>query len=197
MPDITMCTSDKCPIKNNCYRFTATPTEHWQSYNDFSKYIFQFKIDPDIVMCRKFLQDNRVTKKGEIMDASIEATKLTVPTLNEGEIYVGAIIAPDGTGHRVILLPGDVKDKDWDAAMEWAKSIGGDLPDRTEQALLFAHSKDQFKTEWYWSNTQHASYSICAWSQDFDDGNQSDDFKTYEGRARAVRRVPINQGALT
>ena len=31
MPDITMCKGDGCGIKNNCYRFRATP-DRLQSY---------------------------------------------------------------------------------------------------------------------------------------------------------------------
>jgi len=32
MPDITMCAGNKCPLKETCYRFTATPSEYSQSY---------------------------------------------------------------------------------------------------------------------------------------------------------------------
>lgn len=32
MADITMCNGDGCPIKQICYRFTATPDENRQSY---------------------------------------------------------------------------------------------------------------------------------------------------------------------
>ena len=32
MPDITMCKSIFCPLKTKCYRYTATPSEYWQSY---------------------------------------------------------------------------------------------------------------------------------------------------------------------
>jgi hypothetical protein len=114
-----------------------------------------------------------------------------IPELNEGEIYVGAIIAPDGTGHHVILLDGDHDDSDWDASMAWAKSIGGDLPDRVEQALLFKHLADRFKQSWYWSNTQHSGTSDSAWYQYFNYGNQGYSSKYYELRARAVRRSVI------
>ena len=31
MPDITMCSGERCPLKQICYRHTATPSEH-QSY---------------------------------------------------------------------------------------------------------------------------------------------------------------------
>jgi hypothetical protein len=32
MPDITMCEGVDCPLKNDCYRFTASPSEFRQSY---------------------------------------------------------------------------------------------------------------------------------------------------------------------
>lgn len=32
MPDICMCSGNECPIKNQCKRFTATPSEYGQSY---------------------------------------------------------------------------------------------------------------------------------------------------------------------
>lgn len=36
MPDITMCTGRNiegvCPIREQCYRYTAVPNPHWQSY---------------------------------------------------------------------------------------------------------------------------------------------------------------------
>ncbi|MHB8871827.1 MAG: hypothetical protein ACYC5G_05225 [Candidatus Doudnabacteria bacterium] len=32
MPDISMCNPKHCTIKKKCYRFTATPSEFWQSW---------------------------------------------------------------------------------------------------------------------------------------------------------------------
>jgi len=32
MPDITMCEGQDCPLKESCYRYTATPSEFRQSY---------------------------------------------------------------------------------------------------------------------------------------------------------------------
>lgn len=37
MPDITLCTSALCPLKESCYRSQAKPNEYHQSYCDFSK----------------------------------------------------------------------------------------------------------------------------------------------------------------
>jgi hypothetical protein len=32
MADITMCPGTDCPVRETCYRFTAKPSEHRQSY---------------------------------------------------------------------------------------------------------------------------------------------------------------------
>ena len=117
---------------------------------------------------------------------------VALPELNPGERYLGAIISADGSKrHHVILLPGEIKEATWNKAMEWAAGIGGDLPDRVEQALLFVCMKDEFKPNWYWSNTQHASASLNAWLQYFDYGYQYNCYKNTGGRARAVRRWVI------
>lgn len=114
------------------------------------------------------------------------------PALAEGEVYVGLIAAGTRREH-IILLPGELEDAPWAKAMKWAESIGGELPDRVESALLFATLKDQFKPEWHWTREQYASYSGCAWVQYFDNGNQGNGHKGYAYRARAVRRLPIPQ----
>lgn len=115
----------------------------------------------------------------------------STPQLNEGEIYAGAIIKPDGSGNHIILLPGDNDVAEWQEQMDRAKSIGGDLPSRPELALLYSCLKDQFQPTWYWSNEQHESYSFSAWYQLFSIGYQHWCRKDFELRARAVRRVAI------
>lgn len=35
MVDITMCTSENCPMKFSCYRANADPDSQWQSYANF------------------------------------------------------------------------------------------------------------------------------------------------------------------
>ena len=59
---------------------------------------------------------------------------LTPPTLTEGETYIGPFVF-GSKREDVILLPGDCAGLTWGKAMAWAKSIGGDLPDRVEQDL--------------------------------------------------------------
>ncbi|WP_150428844.1 DUF1566 domain-containing protein [Dechloromonas sp. CZR5] len=117
--------------------------------------------------------------------------QLQIPPLSEGETYIGAIGDATGNLHHVILLPGDNDDATFESALEWAKSIGGDLPNRIEQAMLWASHRDQFQKDWYWSNETHHSESGWAWYQLFGLGYQGLDPKGYELRARAVRRLPI------
>jgi len=115
--------------------------------------------------------------------------KITAPELTEGEINVCTFIKPDGTGYQLILLPGDNEPANHSAQLEWAKSIGGDLPDRPELAYFFKYFKDQFQENWYWSNENNGTG--WAWSQGFHGGGQDYDPKDLKLRARAVRRLVI------
>ena len=63
------------------------------------------------------------------------------------------------------------------------------LPSRRELALCYANAPDQFEPRWHWSSTQGSANH--AWGQYFDYGSQLNGRKSYEGRARAVRRFPI------
>lgn len=117
--------------------------------------------------------------------------QIPLPQLADGEIYVGAIGDASGNLQHVILLPGDSEDATFEAQLEWAKSIGGDLPNRIEQAMLWANHRDQFKKDWYWSNETRHPESGWACSQDFYGGYQDFTHKDYELLARAVRRLPI------
>jgi hypothetical protein len=110
----------------------------------------------------------------------------------EGGLYAGISRGVDGQPDtHLVLLPGSAEDVTWDQAKEFAAAAGGELPTRNEQALLFANLKDQFEEDWYWSGTQHASSPSYAWYQTFGNGYQDLSLKSYEGRARAVRRLPI------
>ena len=102
--------------------------------------------------------------------------------------------ADDGVlGYDVTLLNAKPPKKrmTWQEAMDWAKSIGADLPTRKELALLFANLADEFEPEAYWSNEPNAGVASYAWSQYFSNGRQWLIPKDYELLAVAVRRVPI------
>ncbi|MFJ3048558.1 DUF1566 domain-containing protein, partial [Herbaspirillum chlorophenolicum] len=96
--------------------------------------------------------------------------QLQIPPLSEGETYIGAIGNSQGELYHVVLLPGDSEPASHEEQLSWAKSIGGDLPSRIEQAMLFAHHKPLFRETWYWSN----QLDDCgwAWCQDFGYGGQ-------------------------
>lgn len=116
-----------------------------------------------------------------------------------GESWMGGIYAGisrgesgDPDAHVVLLTNEPDKDLNWNDAVEWAKAIGDGarLPTRFESALLYANLHDQLNTdEWHWTGTLHSDSD--AWSQLFHDGNQGDFSKSYEVRARAVRRFPL------
>lgn len=114
--------------------------------------------------------------------------------LADGEVYAGLSRDPDtGAWHHLVLLPA-ITDKDltWQEAIEWAKSVGGDLPTRNESALLYANVRDQIDQDyWHWTATEVASVPSWAWSQTFHGGTQYDDLKGNHYSARAVRRVPF------
>lgn len=116
--------------------------------------------------------------------------------LAPGEHYAGLVIGKDGEpSYPLVLLPGQADDITWDKAMEWAVKQGGEyvasLPTRREMSLLFANLKEEFEERAYWSCEVQESESGCAWSQGFHRGTQNDIHESYEFRARAVRRLPI------
>ena len=117
--------------------------------------------------------------------------KLNIPELADCDIYVGAIGDAAGNLYHVILLPGDNDDATHESQLEWAKSIGGDLPNRIEQAMLWARHRDRFQNDLYWSNEIHDTESGWAWFQTFGHGSQTRGTRLSELRARAVRRLPI------
>lgn len=117
---------------------------------------------------------------------------LSIPTIEANEFNAGLVINDDGTpSHWLILNTAEHADNANHATqMEWAKSLGLDLPTRKEQSLLFANAKQFFDRDWYWSNETHADDAGWAWYQHFDNGGQLYYNKGDTLRARAVRRFP-------
>lgn len=113
------------------------------------------------------------------------------PELNPGEIYVGITLHDDRL-HHLILLPGIIK-AGWEAAGRWAKAQGGVLPSRHDGLVLFRHARAQFKREAYWLDEQRADGPSDAWCQGFGWSGQNDGDLSWELRARAVRRVPVEE----
>jgi len=133
------------------------------------------------------------------------ATTLITPSIGtfwpeQGGIYAGVIGGKSGAlDYHLIHASSDFElaDLNWRDAIEAAKKeINGfndwSLPDRREARLLFINSQNSFDTdEWYWTSEQTAHNVSYAWMQNFDYGNQYNDRKSDEYRARAVRRLLI------
>ena len=66
-----------------------------------------------------------------------------------------------------------------------------DFPVQTPAEAFREGGAEAFAMAWYWSSTQHAASSVCAWCQDFSSGTQDYYSTTGRLRARAVRRVAI------
>ena len=117
----------------------------------------------------------------------------TLPTLGTpvaGGLYAGITTGPDGAAYALILLADKPSRRlDWPAAMAWAESLQASLPTRPEGALLFANLGDQFERTWHWLSEQYSAGD--AWSQYFTDGGQYGSNESFEARARAVRRFPL------
>ena len=109
----------------------------------------------------------------------------------DGGIFCGMTTTPDGQHFAVVLLADKpAADLDWKGAVAWATSVGGALPTRPLAAMLFANAKEHFEKDWHWLSEEFdGSY---AWGQFFGLGTQDSDRKSYEGRARAVRLIPIS-----
>lgn len=126
-------------------------------------------------------------------------TTLALPAasveLRHGERYAGLMLDEAGKpSHHLILLPNkttDVTSTDvtWQGAKDFADEVGGELPTRREQSLLFANLPGQFDKVWHWSGEQSSEY--YAWIQDFDCGGQGTYDKSGELAVRLVRRFPL------
>ncbi|KVU22285.1 hypothetical protein WK65_18265 [Burkholderia ubonensis] len=116
--------------------------------------------------------------------------QIQLPPLAEGEVYLGGFVDANGDVTHTILLPGDTC-ATWSKALDWAKSIGGDLPTRVELAVAYSKHRDLFEQRAYWSNEAVYDDPGWAWCQYFGSGGQDLTRQGSELRARAVRRLPI------
>ena len=93
--------------------------------------------------------------------------------LQLGEHYAGAVLDENGEHqHHLILMAQQPTGKlNWQAATDWAKSVGGYLPFRQEQTLLFANCKPHLQPAWHWSDETNDDASY-AWSCNFGYGGQ-------------------------
>lgn len=117
----------------------------------------------------------------------------TEDTPQPEERYAGPILDTDGNllYHLFLMAQRPTDLLRWEDAMEWAKSIGGCLPTRQEQSLLYANCKPHLDPSYHWSCDTHDGNRDYAWYCSFNDGGQYTDSYIFECSAVAVRRVYI------
>lgn len=117
---------------------------------------------------------------------------LAVPELKPSEGYAGILLDKSGkpTAHLIeIAVRG--QDGTHEEQTAWAKSVGGELPDLQEGALLYANRKHAHESRYYWTRELHAGNADYAWVQTFGNGGQDNVHKGNRYLACAVRRAPI------
>jgi len=64
MADITMCNDYSCPLKEKCYRYTATANEYYQMYLTSSPWLYHDENGQKVIKC-KYFWDNTNQDKDE------------------------------------------------------------------------------------------------------------------------------------
>lgn len=120
---------------------------------------------------------------------SVEAFEIG---LRDGEHYAGTVLDRDGELMHHLVLMAEKPDArlDWQAAKDWATSVGGELPTRQEASLIFANCKPHLEASWHWTSEEHTNASY-AWDCHFINSNQTSTAKSSAGSARAVRRLAV------
>ena len=130
----------------------------------------------------------------EIQD-QINALQSQVELLNKERTELDWSNAPiicELNGSRWVLGPECPEELNWDDAIAWCKSVGGELPPRELLLMSFVNEEIRplFTATQYWSSTELAS--AYAWTQYFTYGGQiSHYYKTTAFYVRAVRKLDI------
>ena len=110
----------------------------------------------------------------------------------DGEVYAGLVLGKNGApDYHLFKMPGEVENVTWQGAVDWAKSVGGEAPNRRELALLRVNAREHFEDAAYWSCEQHADSFNYVWYQYFYSGGQFSSYKYLKLRGVAVRRLVI------
>lgn len=137
------------------------------------------------------------------MQTTLKVPAIGHPWPEQGGTYCGVIRGRDGQpDHHLILADAKPTERmSWVAGMAWAKTVSADghsdfdLPTRHESSVLFGNVGDLFEPNWHWTSTQFSADN--AFVQVFNYGLQLGSDKEYEGRVRAVRRLPVNSSVLS
>jgi len=114
--------------------------------------------------------------------------QIQIPPLAEGETYLCGLVDANGDVEHAVIIGINNDGASWQKQLDWAKSLGGDVTNRVEQAVIRARRPDLVEEAAYWSNTEVEWDSSFAWYQDFSYGFQYFYLKSAALRAVAVRR---------
>ena len=96
-------------------------------------------------------------------------------------------------GFEYRLGPESPEDLNWHDAIDWCKSVGGELPSR--EVLLMCYVNEAIRNHraasYYWSSTENGDSE--AWIHSFNNGSQYGTSKNNNINVRAVKRFPISQ----
>lgn len=113
--------------------------------------------------------------------------------LGIGERYAGAVLDADGRYvYDLVLMPARPSERmSWSGALAWAKEVGGMLPTRQEQALLFAHCRSHLEDGYHWSCDKYERDNAFAWRCYLSQGLLDYTVQSIGCSAVAVRRVVL------
>ena len=130
--------------------------------------------------------------KQEIKDLQARVALLEQQLIDEEQYDwddAPVITTIDGIEYR--LGPESPEELNWHDAIDWCKSVGGELPSR--EVLLICHANEsirsQFAAGYYWSSTENNATN--AWYQGFYNGYQYPNVKASSLYVRAVRRIAV------
>ena len=104
---------------------------------------------------------------------------------------VGEIYGEKGK-YALYLAPKETeKQLNWYNAMDYCKSLGGDLPTIDELQYLYDNCNEEFQNTFYWSSSHSQDSATHAWRMTFYNGLRVHSNKMTTRRVRAVRRVSL------
>jgi hypothetical protein len=84
------------------------------------------------------------------MEIAMSKAQFLAENQREGETYAGLILGQNGEAdYHLFVILGEAESVNWNQAKEFAQTVGGDLPTRREQRVLFANANAAFKESWY------------------------------------------------
>jgi hypothetical protein len=111
--------------------------------------------------------------------------------LQPGEWYAGAVLNEDGSvKHHIVVAAVSESKLDYEDAQTFARDRGLSAPTRQETRLIVANKYERLASlSWIWTCEPYEGNDECAWDCYLYDGGVSNDVRSAEGGAVAVRRV--------